>query len=449
MEDQVRRVRTVKLGNRIPSRTGQGAAGGPPRARLHAGPALRPGLRHRRGVPRPRAGRDRLPARGYLPGLPAGAAAGAGRVVRDLGYYAVRCRRTLVSVLGEVRGRTGAPLDRACRGRRSRPRWRWTTGSATRSCAAAVGGAPLRRAVLAGRRVGGGDLRAVPLLDAGGGDGGRMTGLIDPVRTEHGPEVRPGSFWARLDPTDRQALRARGSRRHPARRDAVPPGVGRARRLRGVQGGAAGRQQRGREGVRRLQRRRRVDHRPVRGRGPGRVPRPVGASAARHRRRARPRRGAARGPCHVPQPAGRQPAGRRGDDARDPRAPRSAAAGTRCGRPTIRSGSPTTCWSWRTGSASPAPGTRRASRSLSQAELANWAGISRETLVRWFRSWRAKGILHQRPRPLTVLDTEGCAAPRARGGRGRPAAGAEPDPRPSPRSAIAAREPVRLEPPGG
>ncbi|WP_308198721.1 tetratricopeptide repeat protein [Actinomadura litoris] len=43
---------------------------------------------------------------------------------------------------------------------------------------------------------------------------------------------------------------------------------------------------------------------------------------------------------------------------------------------------------------------------LSQAELANWAGISRETLVRWFRLWREKGILDRRPRPLTVLDTE-------------------------------------------
>ncbi|WP_242911179.1 tetratricopeptide repeat protein [Actinomadura terrae] len=43
---------------------------------------------------------------------------------------------------------------------------------------------------------------------------------------------------------------------------------------------------------------------------------------------------------------------------------------------------------------------------LSQGELANWSGISRETLVRWFRLWREKGILDRRPRPLTVLDTE-------------------------------------------
>ncbi|WP_030167431.1 tetratricopeptide repeat protein [Spirillospora albida] len=44
---------------------------------------------------------------------------------------------------------------------------------------------------------------------------------------------------------------------------------------------------------------------------------------------------------------------------------------------------------------------------LSQGDLANWAGISRETLVRWFRLWRARGILDRRPRPLTILDWEG------------------------------------------
>ncbi|MFC9976526.1 tetratricopeptide repeat protein [Spirillospora sp. NPDC127200] len=43
---------------------------------------------------------------------------------------------------------------------------------------------------------------------------------------------------------------------------------------------------------------------------------------------------------------------------------------------------------------------------LSQAELANWAGISRETLVRWFRRWRARGILDGRARPLTILDPD-------------------------------------------
>ncbi|OLT37272.1 hypothetical protein BJF79_30120 [Actinomadura sp. CNU-125] len=43
---------------------------------------------------------------------------------------------------------------------------------------------------------------------------------------------------------------------------------------------------------------------------------------------------------------------------------------------------------------------------LSQAELANWSGMSRETLVRWFRKWRAKRILDPRPRPLVVLDPE-------------------------------------------
>ncbi|TDB94769.1 tetratricopeptide repeat protein [Actinomadura sp. 7K534] len=55
----------------------------------------------------------------------------------------------------------------------------------------------------------------------------------------------------------------------------------------------------------------------------------------------------------------------------------------------------------------PAPGQgTRIPLKLSQAELANWAGISRETLVRWFRLWRARGILDGRPRPLTILDTE-------------------------------------------
>jgi CRP-like cAMP-binding protein len=41
---------------------------------------------------------------------------------------------------------------------------------------------------------------------------------------------------------------------------------------------------------------------------------------------------------------------------------------------------------------------------LSQADLANWSGLSRETLVRWFRVWRADGVLSRRARPLTILD---------------------------------------------
>ncbi|MFA1551192.1 tetratricopeptide repeat protein [Actinomadura chokoriensis] len=87
---------------------------------------------------------------------------------------------------------------------------------------------------------------------------------------------------------------------------------------------------------------------------------------------------------------------------------------------------------------------------LSQAELANWAGISRETLVRWFRSWRAKGILHQRPRPLTVLDVERLRRAASPWGDEWPAAAEPAAPAgPAADAAIAAREPVRLEPPGG
>ncbi|GAA1860770.1 tetratricopeptide repeat protein [Actinomadura bangladeshensis] len=92
---------------------------------------------------------------------------------------------------------------------------------------------------------------------------------------------------------------------------------------------------------------------------------------------------------------------------------------------------------------------------LSQAELANWAGISRETLVRWFRSWRAKGILHRRPRPLTVLDLERLRRAASPWGDEWPAAGAPApgpaaaEPAPAADAGIAAREPVRLGPPGG
>ncbi|MFG2019928.1 tetratricopeptide repeat protein [Actinomadura geliboluensis] len=107
----------------------------------------------------------------------------------------------------------------------------------------------------------------------------------------------------------------------------------------------------------------------------------------------------------------------------------------------------------RFGEPGPGDGTRIPLK-LSQAELANWAGISRETLVRWFRSWRAKGILHQRPRPLTVLDVERLRRAASPWGDEWPAAGAAParpaEPaEPAGDAAIAAREPVRLEPPGG
>ncbi|HEU5030132.1 MAG TPA: tetratricopeptide repeat protein [Spirillospora sp.] len=91
---------------------------------------------------------------------------------------------------------------------------------------------------------------------------------------------------------------------------------------------------------------------------------------------------------------------------------------------------------------------------LSQAELANWAGISRETLVRWFRLWRQKGIIDRRPRPLTVLDPEKLRRAASPWGDEWPAIEAEPDapaaspaPRPEPDEpgGLAARTPVRLD----
>jgi tetratricopeptide (TPR) repeat protein/CRP-like cAMP-binding protein len=102
---------------------------------------------------------------------------------------------------------------------------------------------------------------------------------------------------------------------------------------------------------------------------------------------------------------------------------------------------------------------------LSQADLANWAGISRETLVRWFRRWRAKGILDRRSRPLIILDAE--ALRRAAGPWGDdwsallpavaagtlPAGGGAVPPAPASAAAasgavIAAPTPVPLEPSG-
>ncbi|MFC4049470.1 tetratricopeptide repeat protein [Actinomadura syzygii] len=99
----------------------------------------------------------------------------------------------------------------------------------------------------------------------------------------------------------------------------------------------------------------------------------------------------------------------------------------------------------------PAPGQGvRIPLRLSQAELANWAGISRETLVRWFRLWRTRGILDRRPRPLTVLDVERLRLAASPWGDEWPAAEAEAAPapaRPEPEgdAGIAARQPVRLE----
>lgn len=104
---------------------------------------------------------------------------------------------------------------------------------------------------------------------------------------------------------------------------------------------------------------------------------------------------------------------------------------------------------------------------LSQAELANWAGISRETLVRWFRSWRDKGILDRMPRPLTVLDPERLRREASPWGDEWPVAAHDQAPQPAPAEqgpepaaaagiagpasavGIAAPAPVRLDTPGG
>ncbi|MDL4777207.1 tetratricopeptide repeat protein [Actinomadura xylanilytica] len=92
---------------------------------------------------------------------------------------------------------------------------------------------------------------------------------------------------------------------------------------------------------------------------------------------------------------------------------------------------------------------------LSQAELANWSGISRETLVRWFRLWRDKGIIGRRPRPLTILDPDALRRAASPWGDEWPAsgregaAGAQADPQEAPLAGIAARSAVRLETPAG
>ncbi|MEU5880616.1 tetratricopeptide repeat protein [Spirillospora sp. NPDC047279] len=95
---------------------------------------------------------------------------------------------------------------------------------------------------------------------------------------------------------------------------------------------------------------------------------------------------------------------------------------------------------------------------LSQADLANWAGISRETLVRWFRVWRSKGILDARSRPLTVLSPEALRRAASPWGDEWPAGpvpapgAADPAGAPAAEEAlnvrIATRSPVRLQPEG-
>lgn len=83
---------------------------------------------------------------------------------------------------------------------------------------------------------------------------------------------------------------------------------------------------------------------------------------------------------------------------------------------------------------------------LSQADLANWAGVSRETLVRWYRRWRSKGILV--PRPLTLADPEALRREAAPWGDEWPAVpdredAQEPD-RETPPAGLARRTPVRI-----
>ncbi|MQY08484.1 tetratricopeptide repeat protein [Actinomadura macrotermitis] len=83
---------------------------------------------------------------------------------------------------------------------------------------------------------------------------------------------------------------------------------------------------------------------------------------------------------------------------------------------------------------------------LSQAELANWSGISRETLVRCFRRWRARGVLDRAVRPLTVLDTGGLRRAASPWGEEWPDGSADAAP-PAPRAGLAARAPVPIDTP--
>ncbi|WP_026410833.1 tetratricopeptide repeat protein [Actinomadura oligospora] len=82
---------------------------------------------------------------------------------------------------------------------------------------------------------------------------------------------------------------------------------------------------------------------------------------------------------------------------------------------------------------------------LSQADLANWAGVSRETLVRWYRRWRSKGIMT--PRPLTLLDPEALRREAAPWGDEWPAVPAwetPPEPGQGPPVGLARQAPVRI-----
>ncbi|MFC5184575.1 tetratricopeptide repeat protein [Actinomadura harenae] len=83
---------------------------------------------------------------------------------------------------------------------------------------------------------------------------------------------------------------------------------------------------------------------------------------------------------------------------------------------------------------------------LSQADLANWAGVSRETLVRWYRRWRTKEILV--PRPLTLLDPEALRREAAPWGDEWPAVPRHredvPEPEQGRPAGLARRAPVRI-----
>ncbi|MBW8483202.1 tetratricopeptide repeat protein [Actinomadura parmotrematis] len=91
----------------------------------------------------------------------------------------------------------------------------------------------------------------------------------------------------------------------------------------------------------------------------------------------------------------------------------------------------------------------RVPQRLSQAELANWSGISRETLVRWFRIWRNRGILDRALRPLTILDPDGLRNAASPWGDEWSDAALEPAGRPAPHATLAGRVQVPLDAPPG
>ncbi|MER7546911.1 tetratricopeptide repeat protein [Spirillospora sp. NPDC127506] len=278
--------------------------------------------------------------------------------------------------------------------------------------------------------------------------------MTDPVRIEHVPDVRPGSFWDRLDPTDRQALRAMG------RRADVPPGG-----MLCHQGSVApavfvlfkaSPRAAGNAVAKEFVDSSDGDESIIDLFGPGDLVGYLGPWG-------HPQRGTVAALDHV--------AALRVDRATF----RSLlAASPRVAEAMMHAISESVTFGGRRHAVRAAdhpqrlayhllelahrfgePGAGDETRiplKLSQAELANWAGISRETLVRWFRSWRAKGILHERPRPLTVLDIERLRRAASPWGDEWPAPGAEPASpaaEPAGEAAIAAREPVRLVPPGG